>query len=141
MFIHASGLLFGGAKVFPLSENESDHIVDPANKHLRILIVVIRKETFANCCSFIYLVQDDSDLNRKILRRQIESKAGGIWQNAELMEADDGLTALEAVRSEMAAGRSFDFILMDYVMVSETSGDIDIVFIEYSSFFSLFRTK
>jgi len=64
-------------------------------------------------------LKDDSDLNRKILRRQIESEAGGgIWQNAELFEADDGLTALEAVRSEMSAGRCFDFVLMDYVMVS-----------------------
>ena len=57
-------------------------------------------------------------MNRKILRRQIESEAGGIWQNAEMMEADDGLTALEVVRTEMAAGRGIDFILMDYVMVS-----------------------
>jgi len=70
-------------------------------------------------------------LNRKILRRQIESEngGGGIWQNAEMMEADDGLTALEVVRSEIAAGRLFDFILMDYVMVS---GFIIVLTILYS---------
>jgi hypothetical protein len=37
---YVSGLLGGGAKVFPLSENESDYL---ESKHLRILIVVLRR--------------------------------------------------------------------------------------------------
>jgi len=56
-------------------------------------------------------------LNRKVLRRQIQSEAEGIWHNVVVKEADDGLSALEAVRTEMANGGHFDFILMDYVMV------------------------
>jgi len=93
-----NGLLGVGVKVFPILQSVSDHLVDSTTKHLRILIV------------------DDSDLNRKILRRQLQCEAGGILQNAVIMEADDGLTALETVRAEMASGRSFDFILMDFVM-------------------------
>jgi len=94
----SNGLLGVGVKVFPSLQSMSDHLVDTTIKHLRILIV------------------DDSDLNRKILRRQLQCEAGGILQNAVIMEADDGLTALETVRVEMASGRSFDYILMDFVM-------------------------
>lgn len=61
--------------------------------------------------------QDDSELNRKVLRRQIESDSTGIWQNAVVKEADDGLTAVEAMRTEMAAEECFDFVLLDFVMV------------------------
>jgi len=32
-------------------------------------------------------------------------------------EADDGLTALEVMRTEMEAGECFDFVLLDFVMV------------------------
>ena len=35
----------------------------------------------------------------------------------EFIEADDGGTAVEALRSEMTAGRPVDFVLMDFVMV------------------------
>ena len=34
-----------------------------------------------------------------------------------ILEADDGSTALEVLRSETAAGRAIDCVLMDYVMV------------------------
>ena len=34
-----------------------------------------------------------------------------------ILEADDGSTALEIMRSESAAGRAIDMVLMDYVMV------------------------
>jgi len=56
-----------GAKVTPLpsERDDSDHLCHHANtKPLRILIV------------------DDSGLNWKVLRRQIQSEFSGIWQNA-----------------------------------------------------------
>jgi len=34
-----------------------------------------------------------------------------------ILEADDGSTALDVMRSEMAADRAIDFVLMDYVMI------------------------
>ena len=34
-----------------------------------------------------------------------------------IIEADDGTTALDVMRSETEAGRTVDFVLMDYVMV------------------------
>ena len=47
----------------------------------------------------------------------IGSADSGPFAGAVLLEADDGLTALELLRSEMAAGRQVHFVLMDYVMV------------------------
>ena len=47
----------------------------------------------------------------------IGSADSGPFSSAVLLEADDGLTALELLRSEMAAGRQVHFVLMDYVMV------------------------
>ena len=34
-----------------------------------------------------------------------------------VLEADDGATALEVMRSETAAGRVIDFVLIDFIMV------------------------
>ena len=34
-----------------------------------------------------------------------------------ILEADDGSTALDLMRSETAAGRVINFVLMDYVMI------------------------
>ena len=34
-----------------------------------------------------------------------------------ILEADDGSTALDVVRTETAADRAVDFVLMDYVMI------------------------
>jgi len=56
-------------------------------------------------------------LNRKVLRRQIQSESSGIWQNAVVKDADDGLTALEVMRTEMVAGECFDLVLLDFVML------------------------
>ena len=36
----------------------------------------------------------------------------------DLLEADDGISAVESLRSEMAAGRKVDFVLIDFVMVA-----------------------
>jgi len=91
-----------GAKVTPLpfEQDDSDHLCHHANtKPLRILIA------------------DDSDLNRKVLRRQIQSEFSGIWQNAVVKDADDGLIALEIMRADMVAGQYFDFVLLDFVML------------------------
>eukprot|EP00597_Dinobryon_sp_UTEXLB2267_P013177 CAMPEP_0170111666 /NCGR_PEP_ID=MMETSP0020_2-20130122/8621_1 /TAXON_ID=98059 /ORGANISM="Dinobryon sp., Strain UTEXLB2267" /LENGTH=205 /DNA_ID=CAMNT_0010337259 /DNA_START=1839 /DNA_END=2456 /DNA_ORIENTATION=- len=92
-----SGLL-SDAKVYPL-KSASEDTNNVATKALRILIV------------------DDSDLNRKVLRRQIQSESSGIWQNAVVKDADDGLTALEVMRTEMVAGECFDLVLLDFVML------------------------
>ena len=40
-------------------------------------------------------------------------------ENARLLEADDGTTAVETLQRELAEGRQVDFVLMDYVMVGE----------------------
>ena len=61
--------------------------------------------------------QDDSPLNRKVIVRLIESEKNGRLQNSRLLEADDGTTAVETLRREIAEGRRVDFVLMDYVMV------------------------
>ena len=58
-------------------------------------------------------------MNRKIMARIIEGDKSGPFASSVLLEADDGVTAVETLRSEMAAGRRLDFVLMDFVMVSE----------------------
>ena len=63
--------------------------------------------------------QDDSYLNRKIVRRILEGDKD-CFSSCQLQDADDGATALEVMRSQTKAGLpGFDCILMDYVMVSE----------------------
>ena len=51
----------------------------------------------------------------------IGSADSGPFAGAILLEADDGLTALELLRSELAAERQVHFVLMDYVMVISIS--------------------
>ena len=51
----------------------------------------------------------------------IGSADSGPFVDAVLLEADDGLTALDVLRSEMAAGRQVHFVLMDFVMVTRPS--------------------
>eukprot|EP01036_Dinobryon_divergens_P028060 gene28060-biopygen22994 len=64
------------------------------------------------------LIVDDSSLNVKVVVRLIESEKAGPFANATLLTADDGATAVEQLRTEMAAGRAVHFILMDFVMVT-----------------------
>ena len=59
-------------------------------------------------------------MNRKIMAKIIEGDRSGALVSAVLLEADDGVTAVEILRSEMTAGRSLDFVLMDFVMASNT---------------------
>ncbi len=51
--------------------------------------------------------------------RIIESEKKGRLRNARLLEADDGTSAVEMLRQELAEGRQIDFVLMDYVMVKK----------------------
>jgi len=58
-------------------------------------------------------------MNRKVMVRLLESERHSLLSGASIQEADDGLTAVEALRSEMAeGGAGFDFILMDFIMVA-----------------------
>ena len=68
--------------------------------------------------------QDDSALNRKIIRRILEGEAK-TFSNAVIEEADDGTSAVSAVQSALEAGLSFDFIFMDFVMVSKLVRKLD----------------
>jgi hypothetical protein len=54
-----------------------------------------------------------------VIVKVIESEKKGPLENARLLEADDGTTAVETLRRELAEGRRIDFVLMDYVMVWE----------------------
>ena len=63
-------------------------------------------------------------MNRKIMAKIIEGDRSGSLESAVLLEADDGVTAVEILCAEMAAGRRLDFVLMDFVMAS-------IIFQEY----------
>ncbi len=71
-------------------------------------------------------------MNRKVMAKIIESEkgcgfnGGGVGTNessslpnlqVRLLEADDGVSAVEMLRSEIAAGRTVDMVLMDFVMV------------------------
>jgi len=54
-----------------------------------------------------FLVVDDHPINRLLVRQILESS----WKNCELVEAENGRKALEALRQQ-----DFDVILMDMVM-------------------------
>ena len=85
------------------------------------LILVVFISLIVRLCADI---QDDSELNRKIVRRIIESSRQ--FEAAVIREADDGLSALAAAREEASLSRPpFDFILMDYTMVRRPNATID----------------
>ena len=57
-------------------------------------------------------------LFRKIVMRMLESNSNKpVLGDCCILEADDGITALDLMRSETEAGRTIDFVLMDYVMI------------------------
>lgn len=80
--------------------------------------------------------QDDSSLNRKIIRRILEGEAK-TFSNAVIEEADDGTSAVTAVQSALDAGLTFDFIFMDFVMVSR----IGFFGLSHSNHAALFQVK
>lgn len=51
----------------------------------------------------------------------IESDTDGILPGAIVLQADDGVSAVECLRSEIAEGRTIDFVLMDFIMVRISS--------------------
>ena len=53
------------------------------------------------------------------MRRMLESSVNKpvLGDGIRILEADDGSTALDVVRTETAADRAVDFVLMDYVMI------------------------
>ena len=57
-------------------------------------------------------------MNRKMMSKIIGGEKHGRLVAAALLEADDGESALEMLRSEMRGGRRVDFVLMDFVMVA-----------------------
>jgi len=61
-------------------------------------------------------MQDDSHLNRKIVRRILESAKNCLPQ-CEVVEADDGSTAIQEMKRKIDSGSNFDFVLIDFVMV------------------------
>eukprot|EP00597_Dinobryon_sp_UTEXLB2267_P002513 CAMPEP_0170059442 /NCGR_PEP_ID=MMETSP0019_2-20121128/1716_1 /TAXON_ID=98059 /ORGANISM="Dinobryon sp., Strain UTEXLB2267" /LENGTH=737 /DNA_ID=CAMNT_0010264689 /DNA_START=629 /DNA_END=2842 /DNA_ORIENTATION=+ len=63
------------------------------------------------------LVVDDSHLNRKIVRRILQS-ATDIFPELTIIEADDGITAIEEVKKHRDMGIEFDFILIDFIMIT-----------------------
>ena len=74
------------------------------------MLVVVDEDVFAD-------VQDDSEINCKVLAKLIESEKVGKFANAVILTADDGTTAVQMMKDEMSAGREIHFVLMDYVMV------------------------
>ena len=52
------------------------------------------------------------------MRRMVESQTNAaVFGDCTVLEADDGTTALDVMRSEAVAGRVIDFVLIDFVMV------------------------
>ena len=50
----------------------------------------------------------------------LESSANkAVLGDVSILEADDGSTAVDVLRSETEAGRAVDLVLMDYVMVKK----------------------
>ncbi len=74
------------------------------------MLVVVDEDVCAD-------VQDDSEINCKVLAKLIESEKVGRFANAVILTADDGTTAVQMMKDEMSAGREIHFVLMDYVMV------------------------
>mmetsp|Transcript_17533 Transcript_17533/g.24082 ORF Transcript_17533/g.24082 Transcript_17533/m.24082 type:complete len:139 (+) Transcript_17533:523-939(+) len=75
-------------------------------------------------------------MNRKILMRllvECERSLGWFASGVTVVEADDGRTAVEALRTEMAirggdgGGAGFDLILMDYIMLQMHGPDAALV--------------
>ena len=52
------------------------------------------------------------------MRRMLESNVNkSVLGDCTILEADDGCTALDVMRTETEADRAIDYLLMDYVMI------------------------
>lgn len=59
-------------------------------------------------------------MNRKMLVRLIHSEKERI-REAVTKEADDGTSAIEEMENDTKSGGVFDFVLMDFIMVTPLS--------------------
>ena len=83
-------------------------IIDAVDINNRVVSLdVVRVDDSEKCR---ILVVDDSPLNRKMLSKLLKSKGYNIE------EAADGQIAVDKIKQEADAGRSYDVILMDFVM-------------------------
>mmetsp|Transcript_17069 Transcript_17069/g.23459 ORF Transcript_17069/g.23459 Transcript_17069/m.23459 type:complete len:922 (+) Transcript_17069:41-2806(+) len=64
------------------------------------------------------LIVDDSGLNRKIVRKILESAPELIPSNSCIYEADDGTTAIAEMKNLLAVGTTMDIVLIDFVMIA-----------------------
>ena len=69
----------------------------------------------------------------RIISAEQGGGGGGRFGVVEFMEADDGVTAVAALRAETAAGRHVDFVLMDFVMVGASIDTIQPACISHRS--------
>ena len=60
-------------------------------------------------------------MNVKVISRLLESEREGVFADAVILTADDGTTAIEALREQTSAGRQVHVVLMDYIMVRNSS--------------------
>jgi CheY-like chemotaxis protein len=63
------------------------------------------------------LIVDDSSMNRKIIRRMIDFEKETL-PHVTFFEADDGRSALDLMQDNLQKGLHFDFVLMDFVMIT-----------------------
>lgn len=61
-----------------------------------------------------------------MLARIIESERTGAMADAVIVEADDGLTAIQAVRDNFDESKAFHVVLMDNIMVLHFSPPVHI---------------
>ena len=61
-----------------------------------------------------YLIVDDSELNRKVLKRLILS----IDSNCVIDEADDGSTAIEQFKCSVSINIQYNCVFLDYIMTT-----------------------
>ena len=74
--------------------------------------------TRANLAGLRVLVVDDTEMNRRILRRQFEGF------EMQVSEASDGIAALALLEYAYARGQPFDLVLMDQMMPSLAGLDV-----------------
>jgi len=110
------------------SDTMSDIIIDERN-HVRDLEVGLRK--VRDVRTLRVMIVDDSDLNRRILRKLIErviaaqtnstddndNDDSGQAINLIISEHNDGVPALEAMSQSLRSNCPFDYVFMDNIMI------------------------
>jgi CheY-like chemotaxis protein len=80
----------------------------PYQSHMSV--VSVDENDLLDCKALCVLLVDDSSLSRKMMRMCLGDKFD------EILEADDGVQAVELVEERMASGSAPDVILMDFMM-------------------------